>query len=268
MTNEIMSTDQPTPLAQMQKARAIAKEIAATVSHLIVRISQREYPTVSWWQSVAWAFNFTSTELEVQKIVTDDGSIEYMAVVAIVRIDTGETVSRGSAIASSAERAPWGRAAFSVRSMAITRATGRAYRHSPCAIIPHLLKIEATPAEEMPIESLQPEAKALPAATTATSVTLERDRGDLAPCARWTKPSSGSSSVMAMLKQSQLDEQIEGLAGQVSEIAKELGHKISAASARAAAEKGSTSKEDVRDRLVAKVATGHSKLSEKKAGKK
>ena len=244
MTNEIMSTDQPTPLAQMQRAKAIAKEIASTVGHLIVNIQGRQYPTVAWWQAVGWAFNVTSTEVEVQKQTTDDGSVEFMAVVAIVRIDTGETVSRGSAIASSAERAPWGRSAFSVRSMAITRATGRAYRHG-CAIIPHLLKIESTPAEEMPIEAVA--LPALPAATT---------------------PSSGSSSVMAMLKQSQLDEQIDGLAGQVSEIASQLGHKISAASARASAEKGSTSSEDVRDRLVAKVATGHSKLSEKKAGKK
>ena len=245
MTQEIVITDQPTPLAQMQKAKAIAKEIAATVGHLIVNIQGRQYPTVAWWQAVGWAFNVTSTEVEVTKQATEDGSVEYMAVVAIVRIDTGETVSRGSAIASSAERAPWGRAAFSVRSMAITRATGRAYRHG-CAIIPHLLKIESTPAEEMPIESAQPEARALPPAAS----------------------SSGSSSVMAMLKQSVLDEQIDGLAGQVSEIAKELGHKISPASARAAAEKGSTSQEDVRDRLVAKVATGHSKLSEKKASKK
>ena len=252
MTNEIVITDQPTPLAQMQRAKAIAKEIAATVSHLIVKISGREYPTVAWWQSVGWAFNVTSTEVEVTKQVTDDGSIEYMAVVAIVRIDTGETVSRGSAIASSAELnakgnpPPWSMNSFSVRSMAITRATGRAYRHG-CAIIPHLLKIESTPAEEMPIESAQPEARALPPAAPS---------------------SSGSSSVMAMLKQSVLDEQIDGLAGQVSEIAKELGHKISAASARAAAEKGSTSQEDVRDRLVAKVATGHSKIAEKKASKK
>jgi hypothetical protein len=244
MTNEIMSTDQPTPLAQMQRAKAIAKEIAGTVGHLIVNIQGRQYPTVAWWQAVGWAFNVTSTEVEVVKQATEDGSTEYMAVVAIVRIDTGETVSRGSAIASSAERAPWGRSAFSVRSMAITRATGRAYRHG-CAIIPHLLKIESTPAEEMPIEAVA--LPALPAATTQ---------------------SSGSSSVMAMLKQSQLDEQIEGLAGQVSEIAKELGHKISAASARASAEKGSASQEDVRDRLIAKVATGHSKLSEKKASKK
>jgi hypothetical protein len=247
MTQEIVMTDQPTPLAQMQRAKAIAKEIASTVGHLIVNIQGRQYPTVAWWQAVGWAFNVTSTEVEVTKQATgEDGSVEYMAVVAIVRIDTGETVSRGSAIASSAERAPWGRSAFSVRSMAITRATGRAYRHG-CAIIPHLLKIESTPAEEMPIESAQPEARALLAAAPA---------------------SSGSSSVMAMLKQSVLDEQIDGLAGQVSEIAKELGHKISPASARAAAEKGSTSQEDVRDRLVAKVATGHSKLSEKKASKK
>ena len=247
MTQEIMSTDQPTPLAQMQRAKAIAKEIAATVGHLIVNIQGRQYPTVAWWQAVGWAFNVTSTEVEVTKQATgEDGSVEYMAVVAIVRIDTGETISRGSAIASSAERAPWGRSAFSVRSMAITRATGRAYRHG-CAIIPHLLKIESTPAEEMPIESAQPEARALPAAAPA---------------------SSGSSSVMAMLKQSVLDEQIDGLAGQVSDLASQLGHKISPASARAAAEKGSTSQEDVRDRLVAKVATGHSKLSEKKAGKK
>lgn len=252
MTNEIEITDQPTPLAQMQRAKAIAKEIAGTVGHLIVNIQGRQYPTVAWWQAVGWAFNVTSTEVEVTKQATEDGSVEYMAVVAIVRIDTGETVSRGSAIASSAELnakgnpPPWSMNAFSVRSMAITRATGRAYRHG-CAIIPHLLKIEATPAEEMPIESAQPEARALPAAAPS---------------------SSGSSSVMAMLKQSVLDEQIDGLAGQVSEIAKELGHKISPASARAAAEKGSTSKEDVRDRLVAKVATGHSKLSEKKASKK
>jgi len=252
MTQEIVITDQPTPLAQMQRAKAIAKEIASTVGHLIVNIQGRQYPTVAWWQAVGWAFNVTSTEVEVIKQVTEDGSIEYMAVVAIVRIDTGETVSRGSAIASSAELnakgnpPPWSMNAFSVRSMAITRATGRAYRHG-CAIIPHLLKIEATPAEEMPIESAQPEARALPPAAAS---------------------SSGSSSVMAMLKQSVLEEQIEGLAGQVSEIAKELGHKISAASAQAAAEKGSTSREDVRDRLVAKVATGHSKLSEKKASKK
>ena len=255
MTNEIVITDQPTPLAQMQRAKAIAKEIAGTVGHLIVNIQGRQYPTVAWWQAVGWAFNVTSTEVEVTKQATEDGLIEYMAVVAIVRIDTGETVSRGSAIASSAERAPWGRSAFSVRSMAITRATGRAYRHG-CAIIPHLLKIESTPAEEMPIESqkhselMSDVAKALPAAMLSNGA------------------SSGSSSVMAMLKQSVLDEQIDGLAGQVSEIAKELGHKISAASARAAAEKGSTSQEDVRDRLVAKVATGHSKLSEKKASKK
>ncbi len=254
MTNEIMSTDQPTPLAQMQRAKAIAKEIASTVGHLIVNIQGRQYPTVAWWQAVGWAFNVTSTEVEVVKQVTDDGSVEFMAVVAIVRIDTGETVSRGSAIASSAERAPWGRSAFSVRSMAITRATGRAYRHG-CAIIPHLLKIESTPAEEMPIEAV-----ALPATPN------RNEHGFALPAA--TIPSSGSSSVMAMLKQSVLDEQIDGLAGQVSEIAKELGHKISAASARAAAEKGSTSQEDVRDRLVAKVATGHSKLSEKKASKK
>ena len=252
MTQEIVITDQPTPLAQMQRAKAIAKEIAATVGHLIVNIGGRSYPTVAWWQAVGWTFNVTSTEVEVQKQTTEDGSVEYMAVVAIVRIDTGETVSRGSAIASSAELnakgnpPPWSMNAFSVRSMAITRATGRAYRHG-CAIIPHLLKIESTPAEEMPIESAQPEARALPPAAPA---------------------SSGSSSVMAMLKQSVLDEQIDGLAGQVSEIAKELGHKISPASARAAAEKGSTSQEDVRDRLVAKVATGHSKLSEKKASKK
>lgn len=252
MTNEIEITDQPTPLAQMQRAKAIAKEIAGTVGHLIVNIQGRQYPTVAWWQAVGWAFNVTSTEVEVTKQATEDGSVEYMAVVAIVRIDTGETVSRGSAIASSAELnakgnpPPWSMNAFSVRSMAITRATGRAYRHG-CAIIPHLLKIESTPAEEMPIESAQPEARALPAAAPS---------------------SSGSSSVMAMLKQSVLDEQIDGLAGQVSEIAKELGHKISPASARAAAEKGSTSQEDVRDRLVAKVATGHSKLSEKKASKK
>jgi len=261
MTNEIMSTDQPTPLAQMQRAKAIAKEIASTVGHLIVNIQGRQYPTVAWWQAVGWAFNVTSTEVEVTKQATaDDGSIEYMAVVAIVRIDTGETVSRGSAIASSAELnakgnpPPWSLNAFSVRSMAITRATGRAYRHG-CAIIPHLLKIESTPAEEMPIEAV-----ALPATPN------RNEHGFALPAA--TIPSSGSSSVMAMLQQSVLEEQIAGLAGQVSEIAKELGHKISAASAQAAAEKGSTSREDVRDRLVAKVATGHSKLSEKKASKK
>ena len=260
MTNEIMSTDQPTPLAQMQKARAIAKEIAATVGHLILNIQGRQYPTVAWWQAVGWAFNVTSTEVEVLKQATDDGSVEFMAVVAIVRIDTGETVSRGSAIASSAELnakgnpPPWSMNAFSVRSMAITRATGRAYRHG-CAIIPHLLKIESTPVEEMPIEAV-----ALPATPN------RNEHGFALPAA--TIPSSGSSSVMAMLKQSVLDEQIDGLAGQVSDLASQLGHKISPASARAAAEKGSTSQEDVRDRLVAKVATGHSKIAEKKASKK
>ena len=55
MTQEIVITDQPTPLAQMQRAKAIAKEIAATVGHLIVKIQGRDFPTVAWWQAVGWA---------------------------------------------------------------------------------------------------------------------------------------------------------------------------------------------------------------------
>ena len=75
----------------------------------------------------------------------DDGS--YEAVVELIRVTDGAIIGRASALCGMDET--WGtRQEFARRSMAITRATGKAYRLGFSWIMT-LTGYEATPAEEM-----------------------------------------------------------------------------------------------------------------------
>jgi hypothetical protein len=79
----------------------------------------------------------------------EDGG--YEAIVELVRIRDGMVIGRASALCGMDEKTWASRPEYARRSMAVTRATGKAYRLGYSAII-KLAGFEPTPAEEMPVE--------------------------------------------------------------------------------------------------------------------
>jgi len=141
----------------------------------LVQMGDKKYPTVEWWTTVGGALGLFPTEVSCRRIATDDpDEIKYEAVVE-VRKD-GAVVTRCSHIASSREinkrrdgttyAPPWTGNEYSVRSMATTRAVGKAFRigFSWLAI---LAGLAPTPAEEMPHEEPQRAAPAQRRTSTA-----------------------------------------------------------------------------------------------------
>lgn len=111
----------------------------------IASIGGRKYPLVTWWTSVGAALGLTTIEVSNTRLDRPGSEVCYEAVVEIRHGD--RVVGRGSAICSSKEKR-WQRAEeFAVRSMAATRATGKAYRLS-CSWIATMAGLEETTAEE------------------------------------------------------------------------------------------------------------------------
>lgn len=108
-------------------------------------IGGKEYAKVEGWQVCGLFLKTHTREREVTRL--DDGS--YKACIDIVRDDSGAVVGNGSAICGKDEKR-WANAdEYARRSMAITRAIGKAYR-SRFSWIVNLAGYESTPEEEMP----------------------------------------------------------------------------------------------------------------------
>lgn len=169
MTTALATTEQNAPATQQQaqqalpaainyeQAESIAKTMAAKCEGpaYVSVISGRRYPTVSWWTAVGASLGFFPREVScVRQERGDDRICVYEAVVEVVNQASGQIVGRGSAICSSKEK-NWGnRDEYAIRSMAITRATGKAYRLG-LAFIAVMAGLEATPSEEMPPQQAQ-----------------------------------------------------------------------------------------------------------------
>lgn len=159
------------PLAVFDQGQAIVKRMASlcTGPQFIAPISGRKYPTVSWWTSVGAALGLAPIEVSNRRLDRPGGETAYEAVVEIRHGD--RVVGRGSALCSSRERR-WTRAdEYAIRSMASTRATGKAFRLG-LSWIATLAGLESTPAEEMPADS-RPGATAAPAARRRPPVVPE-----------------------------------------------------------------------------------------------
>jgi hypothetical protein len=231
------------PSEQFQNADALVTEMHKRAKHLILDIRGKQYPTVNYYTALGWACGLTAREESVTKLETLDGSIEYEALISIRRVSDGTEITRGSAIASSNENAPWARAAFSIRSMAITRAVGKSYRLY-LSVIPIMAKIESCSAEEMP------ELPALPAPTAAPQATGK------------------AAGITERFSAARLDEELDSLALELCGIAEQLGHKTTPAKCRAQCTKGAASGSEVKERLLMKIKTGTEKLTTPKEGTK
>lgn len=128
-----------------------ASEIAEVLANIIDRqklyslIQGKKYVKVEGWQTLGTFLGIIPKERSVTRL--SDGS--YEAFVDLIKFADGKVVGGGSALCSIAEKR-WSSAdEYARRSMAITRATGKAFRSAFSWIIT-LAGYEATPEEEIP----------------------------------------------------------------------------------------------------------------------
>ena len=136
------------PETTIELATRMATALADIVEQkkLYTTISGKRFPQVEAWMTIARMDNVVAREAE-PPIRHDDGS--YEAFVELIRLSDGLVVGRGSALCGTKGDRPWdGRAEPQRRSMAVTRATSRAFRQQYSWIMA-LAGYEPTPAEEM-----------------------------------------------------------------------------------------------------------------------
>lgn len=157
--NDLVVHQQPSLLTLPPREMiARATEYAEVLSDVIEKqklftiIQGKKYVRVEGWLTLGTMLGFTAKEREVYRL--SDGS--YEASVDIIRYSDGVTLGGASALCSVTEKR-WATAdEYARRSMAITRAVGKAYRINFSWIVA-LSGYETTPEEEMPREEKQPE---------------------------------------------------------------------------------------------------------------
>lgn len=145
------------PRAMVARASEIADVLKDIIvkQKLAVRIGPNEYVKAEGWATLGVLLGILPRESRVTE--RDNGDFE--AYVDLVRQADGVVVGGASALCSTDEKR-WASAdRYARRSMAITRATGKAYRLSFAWVV-SLAGYNPTPYEEMPHE---PEARAAPA---------------------------------------------------------------------------------------------------------
>jgi len=155
-THQVVATQQSDlllsasdPIKVLEAAQHIVQAMGEKCEgeQFISVISGRRYPKVEWWTAVGSVLGVFPYEESCERLATDDESCKYLAIVQIRRGD--QVIGRGSGLCSSKEEKWSNRDEHAIRSMSITRATGKAYRLA-MSYLPVLAGMEATPAEEMP----------------------------------------------------------------------------------------------------------------------
>ena len=115
----------------------------------LVDIRGKKYPKIEWWTTVAASLGLFPRTVFAKRLERE-AEIAYEARVEVHH--QGRVISAGEALCSNLE-ARWQNAdEYAIKSMAITRASGKAYR-IPLSFLAVMAGLEATPAEEIPAES-------------------------------------------------------------------------------------------------------------------
>lgn len=151
------------PEQMIEKATGIANALKGVITKakLCVSIQGRDHVMVEGWTVMLSMLQVYPQVEWTRKI--DDEDCTYEARVRLVHMPSGRLVCAADAMARASEKPKgWGRDEFSVRSMAQTRATGKAARLGFSWIV-RLAGYEPTPAEEMDPLNEDSEEKADPA---------------------------------------------------------------------------------------------------------
>lgn len=137
-----------TPADLVAHATAAADALAKVIRDrkLFSRIQGKEFVRCEGWTTLAAMMGVTPHEVSVTEV---EGT--FTATVELRRITDGQVIGRASAECGMDESTWSGRARNARRSMALTRATGKACRLSFSWVMA-LAGYEVTPAEEMPSE--------------------------------------------------------------------------------------------------------------------
>jgi hypothetical protein len=145
MLNETISPEGTVALASRM---ATALKDIVERQHLYAVIQGKKFPQVEAWMTIARMDNVVCREVPRGITRHEDGS--YEAEVELIRLSDGMVIGYGSALCGSKGDKPWdSRAEPARRSMAVTRATSRAFRQQYSWIMA-LAGYEPTPADEMP----------------------------------------------------------------------------------------------------------------------
>jgi len=112
----------------------------------LVNIRGKQYPKIEWWTSVSASLGLFPRVLYSKRLERDD-EIAYEAKVEVHR--NGQIIASGEALCSNREERWRNADEYAIKSMSITRASGKAYR-IPLSFLAVMAGLEVTPAEEMP----------------------------------------------------------------------------------------------------------------------
>jgi hypothetical protein len=132
-----------------QDVIVVATDVANALADIITKkklykqIGQKRYVQVEGWNTLGAMLGITARERDVHPI--ENG---WEAYVELLRVSDGAIIGGASAICTRLERNWADRDEYAVRSMTVTRATGKAFRLSFSWIM-SLAGYEPTPAEEM-----------------------------------------------------------------------------------------------------------------------
>lgn len=145
IAQSLIFSDEPEKVVEY--ATRLAKALAPVIDrqHFYVTMQGKKYVKVEGWNVLGSMLGFTPREVAVTEC--DDGS--YMAVVELISVRSGASMVQASALCGMDERRWKTAERYARRSMAITRATGKAYRMAFSWIV-GLAGYEPTAAEEMP----------------------------------------------------------------------------------------------------------------------
>ena len=142
------------PEQAYQEAQRLVKVVASrcTGPGYLVNINGKQYPKIEWWTSVSASLGLFPQVL-YSKRLDRDGEVAYEAKVEVYR--NGQIIASGEAMCSNREDRWRNADEYAIKSMSITRASGKAYR-IPLSFLAVMAGLEVTPAEEMPVhESTQ-----------------------------------------------------------------------------------------------------------------
>lgn len=142
------------PLAALEKAREVVTFMADKCqgSQYISNIQGRNYPKVDWWTTVGMGLALFPREVSSKRFEVDERNYGYEAVVEVCRNNI--VITRASAICTTKEKSWGNRDEYAVKSMATTRATGKAYRIGLSGLAV-MAGLEPTPAEEIPPQGFE-----------------------------------------------------------------------------------------------------------------